>query len=97
MVSDGWSIEIMVREFSRLYEAYVKGEESPLEELKIQYQTLPCGNGHGCKVRFWREQLGYWKEQLAGIEVLNLPTDHARKPLTSNRTVATSILRSVTK
>jgi amino acid adenylation domain-containing protein len=85
MVSDGWSIGIMVREFSRLYEAYVQGEGSPLEELKIQYSDFAVWQRAWLQGEVLEEQLGYWKDQLAGIEVLNLPTDHARKPLTSDR------------
>ena len=37
IVSDGWSIGILVREVAALYDAYMRGEESPLEELPIQY------------------------------------------------------------
>ncbi|HEY6350774.1 MAG TPA: amino acid adenylation domain-containing protein, partial [Candidatus Angelobacter sp.] len=37
IVSDGWSSGILMREFSRLYEAYGRGEESPLGELELQY------------------------------------------------------------
>jgi len=74
MVSDGWSIGIMVREFSRLYEAYVKGEESPLEEFEDPVFRLCRVARACCKVRFLEEQLGYWKEQLAGIEVLTCRT-----------------------
>src|SRR6185295_12805767 len=37
IVSDGWSIGVLVREVATLYSAYVRGEESPLAELPIQY------------------------------------------------------------
>src|SRR5689334_12592892 len=37
IVSDGWSIGVFVREVAALYSAYVRGEESPLAELEIQY------------------------------------------------------------
>src|SRR5262249_27923257 len=37
IVSDGWSMGLLVREVSRLYEAYRSGQESPLPELPIQY------------------------------------------------------------
>src|SRR6185369_4258945 len=37
IVSDGWSMGVLVREVSALYEAYCVGAESPLPELSIQY------------------------------------------------------------
>ena len=37
IVSDGWSMGILSREVGALYQAYSAGEESPLEELPIQY------------------------------------------------------------
>src|SRR5262249_30774401 len=37
IVSDGWSMGILVRELGALYQAYCAGEESPLPELEIQY------------------------------------------------------------
>src|SRR5882762_7363367 len=37
IVSDGWSAGVLVREVSALYGAYLRGEESPLEPLGIQY------------------------------------------------------------
>jgi hypothetical protein len=37
IVSDGWSVKVLVREVSALYEAYTRGAESPLAELPVQY------------------------------------------------------------
>ncbi|HEX8185043.1 MAG TPA: condensation domain-containing protein, partial [Blastocatellia bacterium] len=37
IISDGWSIGVIIREVAALYEAYSRGEESPLKELEIQY------------------------------------------------------------
>src|SRR5262249_53054846 len=36
IVSDGWSMGVLIREIGALYEAYSEGRESPLEELEIQ-------------------------------------------------------------
>ena len=36
IISDGWSMGVLVREVGTLYDAYSRGEESPLEELQIQ-------------------------------------------------------------
>src|SRR6185295_16148802 len=37
IVSDGWSMGVLVKEVSALYEAYRRGQESPLAELPVQY------------------------------------------------------------
>ncbi|MDT5296658.1 MAG: hypothetical protein QOJ76_3538, partial [Acidobacteriota bacterium] len=37
IVSDGWSMGVLVKEVAALYEAFSRGEESPLAELEIQY------------------------------------------------------------
>src|SRR6185503_1898065 len=37
IISDGWSMEILVREMAILYEAFLWGNPSPLPELPIQY------------------------------------------------------------
>ncbi|RZG11880.1 non-ribosomal peptide synthetase, partial [Pseudoalteromonas sp. CO342X] len=37
IASDGWSMGILVNEFSRLYTAYVQGLDNPLPPLAIQY------------------------------------------------------------
>src|SRR5205807_3558623 len=74
IVSDGWSVGILVREFSRLYEAYRKGEESPLEELKIQYGDFAVWQREWLQGEVLEEQLGYWRKQLAGVEALDLTT-----------------------
>ncbi|HEX8846788.1 MAG TPA: condensation domain-containing protein, partial [Pyrinomonadaceae bacterium] len=37
IISDGWSMGLFIREMSALYQAFTAGEESPLEELEIQY------------------------------------------------------------
>src|SRR5437660_11586060 len=78
MVSDGWSSGIMVREFSRLYAAYVKGEESPLAELQVQYADYAVWQREWLQGEVLEEQLQYWREQLAGLQALELPTDYPR-------------------
>src|SRR3954469_14114163 len=48
IVSDGWSMGVLFRELSALYEAYREGRESPLSDLPIQYADY---------ARWQREQL----------------------------------------
>ena len=78
IVSDGWSMGVLVKEVGTLYEAYVQGEPSPLGELEIQYADYAVWQRGWLKGEVLEEQLGYWKGQLAGIPVLELPTDRMR-------------------
>jgi amino acid adenylation domain-containing protein len=81
IVSDGWSAGVLVREMGALYAAYAQGGESPLEELAIQYGDYARWQREWLQGEVLEEQLGYWREQLAGAPpVLELPTDRPRPP-----------------
>ncbi len=79
IASDGWSMGVLLREFKVLYEAYARGEESPLLPLEIQYADFAHWQREWLQGEVLERQLGYWKEQLAGAPpVLELPTDYPR-------------------
>jgi amino acid adenylation domain-containing protein len=77
IVSDGWSIGIMVREFSRLYEGYVQSIEPELPQLGIQYADYALWQREWLNRQIIEKQLAYWKKQLTDVPVLELP---AKKP-----------------
>ena len=85
IVSDGWSEGILIRELTALYEAYSRGEQSPLAELEVQYADFAVWQREWLTGEVLEQQLGYWRIQLAGLEPLNLPTDHPRPAVTSHR------------
>ncbi len=79
IISDGWSIGVLIRELTTLYEAYVKGEPSPLPELGIQYADYAHWQREWLQGEVLEQQLNYWKQQMAGAPaVLELPTDYPR-------------------
>ena len=79
MVSDGWSLGILARELSELYTAYVQGEESPLDDLPIQYSDYSHWQREWLRGEVLEKQIGYWREQLSGLTpLLELPTDRPR-------------------
>src|SRR5579859_2952049 len=78
IVSDGWSIGVMVREFTQLYEAYVNGKESPLDEPRIQYLDYTVWQHNWLKGEVLEEQLAYWRAQLADVPALEYPADYSR-------------------
>src|ERR671921_2483898 len=77
-VSDGWSLGVFWRELKRLYEAFSEGRPSPLEELPIQYADYALWQRRWVTGEVLEEPLGYWKDALAGVGSLELPTDHPR-------------------
>jgi amino acid adenylation domain-containing protein/FkbM family methyltransferase len=81
IVSDGWSLGVMVREFGALYAAYAEGKESPLREMELQYGDYAEWQRDWLKGEVLEEQLGYWRKQLASLPVLELETDYERPPV----------------
>src|SRR5438270_2436242 len=76
MIADGWSIGVLMRELEQLYEAYGRGEESPLEELEIQYVDYAGWEEELLSSEEMKEGLEYWKKQLAGAQGLELVGDY---------------------
>ncbi|MFE9631360.1 non-ribosomal peptide synthase/polyketide synthase [Streptomyces sp. NPDC006463] len=73
IVTDGWSVNVLARELAALY----AGE--PLPELPVQYADYAVWQRATLTPRALDEGgLAYWREQLAGAPVLDLPTDRPR-------------------
>jgi len=86
IVSDGWSMGVLAREITALYGAYVAGQDSPLEELPIQYTDYAAWQREWLAGDELARQLGYWKAELEGVPVvLDLPTDRPRQPMQTFR------------
>ena len=78
IVSDGWSLGVMVREIMALYQAFRAGESSPLPELELQYADFAHWQRDWLQGEVLEEQLSYWRGQLADLPLLELPTDRPR-------------------
>ncbi|TCP57968.1 amino acid adenylation domain-containing protein [Tumebacillus sp. BK434] len=79
IVSDGWSMGVLIRECVTLYQAFLDGEESPLDELPLQYADYALWQQENWEEQVLNQQLPYWKEQLQGeLPVLQLPADRPR-------------------
>src|SRR6185295_5118670 len=83
-VSDGWSMNVLVREISALYAAFSAGRPSPLAELSIQYADFAYWQREWLSWETLKSQLAYWKKQLAGqLPILELPADRPRTAVQS--------------
>ncbi|MDH3637084.1 MAG: amino acid adenylation domain-containing protein [Gammaproteobacteria bacterium] len=78
IISDGWSMGVLKRELSALYNAYLEGGGSPLEELAVQYADYAVWQREWLQGKELEAQLGYWKDQLSGLSRLELPMDRPR-------------------
>ncbi|HEX5870837.1 MAG TPA: condensation domain-containing protein, partial [Longimicrobium sp.] len=86
IVSDGWSVYLLLDELWAVYGAYRNGRESPLPELPLQYADFAVWQREQWRGETEAKQLAYWKDRLAGAaELLELPTDHPRPPVPSFR------------
>ncbi len=86
IVSDGWSNGVLLRELWALYEAFSRGEPSPLSELPIQYVDYAAHQRRWLSPARMERQLAYWKETLRGApSTLDLPLDHPRPAVPSRR------------
>ncbi len=79
IISDGWSIPIIMKEFVAYYQAAVNAEPLTLPELPIQYADYAAWQLHWLEAGEKQRQLTYWIAHL-GTEhtILQLPTDHPR-------------------
>jgi amino acid adenylation domain-containing protein len=86
IISDGWSVGVLVREAMTLYEAYAAGKESPLEELPVQYADYAVWQRDWLRGDVLENQLQYWRNLLGDLPTaIELPTDYARPPVQSFR------------
>ncbi|HEY0553754.1 MAG TPA: amino acid adenylation domain-containing protein, partial [Thermoanaerobaculia bacterium] len=79
IVSDGWSLEVLVRELAALYAAFAAGLPSPLPELPVQYDDFARWQRRWLGGAPLDGQLAYWRRQLEGVPlVFELPADRPR-------------------
>jgi amino acid adenylation domain-containing protein len=89
IVSDGWSMGVLVRELGTLYAAFLEGRPSPLPELAIQYPDFAAWQRRHLSGALLESELAWWRGQLAGLPpALELPADHPRPAALSSRGAA---------
>ncbi|HEY0783434.1 MAG TPA: condensation domain-containing protein, partial [Thermoanaerobaculia bacterium] len=79
IVSDAWSLGVLMRELGALYPAFAAGKPSPLPPLAIQYADFAQWQRGWLAGQVVTAQLDYWRRQLGGMPAsLDLPTDRPR-------------------
>ncbi|WP_447739004.1 non-ribosomal peptide synthase/polyketide synthase [Pseudomonas laurentiana] len=85
IVSDGWSMPVMVQELVQLYQGYSQGQDVSLPALPIQYGDYAIWQRRWMEAGEQARQLAFWKEQLGDEQpVLELHTDRPRPAVPSS-------------
>ena len=79
IVSDGWSMSVLIREIGALYAAFLTGQPSLLPALAVQYPDFAAWQRRRLSGEHLEAELSWWRNRLGGMPpVLELPTDHPR-------------------
>ena len=85
IVADGWSLGVLARELEASYLALARGREPDLPELEIQYGDFAAWQRGWLTGDVLARELDHWRERLADLPVLDLPTDRPRPPVQEHR------------
>ncbi|UCH95955.1 MAG: hypothetical protein JSV88_03670, partial [Candidatus Aminicenantes bacterium] len=89
LVSDGWSLEILHREFYRYYKSIKEGRPYTPEPVRIQYKDYAHWHNQLLADRKkLSEVLEFWKPQLKESPILELPYDFPPGDLTGKKSAA---------
>ncbi|MEZ0206385.1 condensation domain-containing protein, partial [Ideonella sp.] len=89
IVSDGWSMGIVVQEVAALYRSFQQGLPPSLPALPIQYADFAEWQRQRLSGGLLAQQLGYWRHKLEGSpQLLALPTDRPRPTKLGHRGAA---------
>ncbi|MFP2934407.1 condensation domain-containing protein, partial [Pyxidicoccus sp. 3LG] len=92
IVSDGWSMGVLVREVSALYEGLRQGRTVSLPELPVQYADFAVWQRNWLRGEALEAQRAWWHKHLAGAPAaLELPTDFPRPAVQSFRGAAVAV------
>jgi amino acid adenylation domain-containing protein len=85
IASDGWSMDVLDREFETLYAGFDSGSPAALPPLHLQYSDYSEWQRCWLSGGVLEGQLGYWRERLRGLSPLDLPADRPRPACLSYR------------
>src|SRR5690242_11945727 len=86
IISDDWSIRVLVNELAALYNSFSTGAPSTLPNLHIQYADYAQWQRSWLTGEVFEAQFDYWKKRLDGAPaILEVPTDRPRPAIQSSR------------
>lgn len=85
IIFDAFSVKVLLGEITALYQAFLNNRPSPLMDLPIQYSDYALWHRRLLEGEKYEQQINFWKNQLANLPLLQLPTDRLRPPLKSSK------------
>lgn len=86
IVSDGWSLQILIEELAHCYSSFISNATPSLNELPIQYSDYAIWQRSLLDSGTRAGQLEFWQQKLAGdLAPLDLPADRPRPPVQTSR------------
>lgn len=78
IVSDGWSMGLIAKDFVAAYQALGRGREPVLPELPLQYSDFAEGSEDSMIGGMLAREEAYWKDRLADLPIIEIPGDRPR-------------------
>src|SRR5262249_135169 len=78
VASDGWSVGILIKEFTTFYEGYRQGRSLGLPELPVQYADFSCWQREWFQGEVLQRQIDYWRNQLSKAPRFAFPNGSPR-------------------
>lgn len=86
IITDGWSMGVLMNEMAMLYAAFVSGQPSPLPQLDLQYADFAHWQRQWLSGAVLAQQLDFWRRNLDGAPpLLSMPFDRPRPLVQSTR------------
>jgi amino acid adenylation domain-containing protein/non-ribosomal peptide synthase protein (TIGR01720 family) len=86
IIADGWSVQVILKDFAALYSAHAQGLTPALAPLPIQYADFAAWQRQRLAGGEGERQLAYWRERLGDTQpVFTLPADRPRPVQQSHR------------
>ena len=86
IISDGWSVSVLMRELGEIYQAMCGGTELPASAARLSYADYSVWERKWLRGEHFQRQLGFWLKTLAGAPATSeIPTDRARPKMQTHR------------
>jgi len=86
IISDGWSLHLLLEEIGEMYSGFVAGSEPRLHVLAHRYSDFCRWQRSSITADFLADEIKYWKNKLQdAATILQLPTDHRRPAVHAGR------------
>uniref|UniRef100_UPI000E3DC141 non-ribosomal peptide synthetase n=1 Tax=Streptomyces triticisoli TaxID=2182797 RepID=UPI000E3DC141 len=79
IVTDGWSMGVLLQELCAAYDALARGAEPALPPVATQYPDFAVWQREQLSGTRLERQLAHWKERLSGAVAPELPLDRPRR------------------